>query len=211
MRLPGLAIGLSLVIVGLQLAGSIDHASYLFLQQHFALAWPDLARLEVHRIMVSPLIQTSAGFSPTVTGLVIVAIPLAELRGGAIGLGLAFFGSDWLSTIPILLLLKLAGDFGNDSAAALAARPDSGSSSGGFGCLAFACVTLPLRWRVAGLGGFAVYFAVRLTGWHELSDFQHLAATLLGLGSGWLLTGNSVLPEPRKSRGAQRISSAPHL
>jgi hypothetical protein len=172
------------VIVALQAAGAADHDFHANLIRHFALNWETLSKFELHRVALSPLVQTRPGFTPTVVVLVVIVLPLCELRTDHLRTLAAFFGGDWVSTLLVLLVWKIAGELGSASAAAQAARLDSGSSSGGFGCLAVVCVTLPSWLRLASLAGLAVYFAVRFIGWEAPSDYQHLVATFAGLALG---------------------------
>lgn len=172
------------VIVSLQAAGAADHDFHASLVRHFALNWETLSKFELQRVALSPLVQTRPGFTPTVVALVAIVIPLCELRTDHLRTLAAFFGVDWLSTLLVLLVWKFAGELGSASAAAQAARLDSGSSSGGFGCLAVLCLTFPSRLRLASVAGLALYFAVRFTGWHAASDYQHLVATFGGLALG---------------------------
>jgi hypothetical protein len=111
--------------------------------------------------------------------LAVVVPPLAEWRLGSRTTPLIFFGGDWLSTVPILLGLRLAAA-GSGHAAELAATPDVGSSAGGWAlAAALAWSSPPGRWRrlavAAVLGGLTI---VAVT-YHRLFDIQHLTSATL--------------------------------
>lgn len=180
-RVPWFGIALALITVALEAATAYDHSLFPELQRHLALDWQALERFEVYRIVVSPFIQTSPGFSPTVLGLTTLVVPVYELREGTRRAVTLFFTGDWLSTLPALFFLQAAGWLGSSAAAQLARTPDSGSSCGGFACMtAFLC-TLPFRWRTAGFLTLVLFFAWRIALWHRLFDFQHALAAVAGV------------------------------
>lgn len=180
-RVPWFGIALALITVALEAATAYDHSLFPELQSHLALDWQALERFEVYRIVVSPFIQTSPGFSPTVLGLTTLVVPVYELREGTRRAVTLFFTGDWLSTLPALFFLQAAGWLGSSAAAQLARTPDSGSSCGGFACMtAFLC-TLPFRWRTAGFLTLVLFFAWRIALWHRLFDFQHALAAVAGV------------------------------
>lgn len=151
------------------------------LQRHLALDWDALEDFQFYRIALSPFVQTSPGFSPTVLGLTTLAVPMYEIRDGTRRAIALFFAGDWMSTLPILVALQVAGWLGNTTASRLASTPDSGSSSGGFACMAALIASLPLVLRLLGLASLGGFFVIRLAFWHRLYDFQHALAALIGL------------------------------
>jgi hypothetical protein len=182
---PWFSAFLIVTTLAVETATHFDRALFDTLQAQFALDWEALERFQFYRLATSPFLQTSPGYSQTIIGLTAFTLPIFELRTSTLRTTLTFLAGDWLSTVPILVALKLAGLAGNDVAARLASQPDSGSSSGGFACLGALCLSLPFRLRLAGLGGLAAFFAIRLAYWHRLFDFQHALATLLGIAA-WL-------------------------
>src|SRR4029079_16644750 len=114
---------------------------------------------EFYRLATSPFLQPSPGYSASLLVLTVLTVPVFELRAGSLCAVMTFFAGDWLSTAPILVVLKVAGVAGNAAAAGLASRPDSGSSSGVFACLGALCLSLPSRLRLAGIVALAGYFA----------------------------------------------------
>ncbi len=179
-HIPWFGLSLAVVTIALAVATNIDHALHSQLQHHFALDWDAIEDLEFYRIALSPFVQTSPGFSPTVLGLTALAVPVFEAFAGTRRAVTTFFLGDWLSTLPILLILQVAGWLGSATAGRLSSAPDSGSSSGGFACMTAFCCSLPTPWRFTGLGALAGFFAVRIAFWHRLFDFQHAAAALIG-------------------------------
>ena len=123
-RVPWFGIALALITVALEAATAYDHSLFPELQSHLALDWQALERFEVYRIVVSPFIQTSPGFSPTVLGLTTLVVPVYELREGTRRAVTLFFTGDWLSTLPALFFLQAAGWLGNSAAAQLARTLD---------------------------------------------------------------------------------------
>lgn len=180
-HVPWFGLFLAAVTITLQTATHFDPALHPELQGHLALDWDALESLELYRIVVSPFLQTGAGFSPTILGLTTLAVPVYEVCAGTRRAVITFFAGDWLSTLPILFSLKVAGWLGSASAARLVSQPDSGSSSGGFACLGAFTLLLPWRLRLLAICGLAGFFAVRLVAWHRLYDFQHIVATLVGM------------------------------
>lgn len=205
--LPWFSAFLIATTLAVETATHFDRALFDTLQTHFAVDWESFEQFEFYRLLTSPFLQTSPGYSQTVIGLTAFTLPLFELRTSTLRTTLTFLAGDWLSTVPILVTLKLAGLAGNDVAARLASQPDSGSSSGGFACLGAFCLSLPFRWRLAGLAGFAVFFAVRLAFWHRLFDFQHALATLVGMAAwlAWDRRGRvaNIRPWSRRSRAVR--------
>ena len=178
---PWFGLALAVITLSLSTATHFDASLHPEMQRHLALDWDALEDFQFYRIAFSPFVQTSPGFSPTVLGLTTLAVPLYEVRDGTRRALTLFFSGDWLSTLPILLILQLAGWLGSATASRLSSTPDSGSSSGGFACMAALCCSLPGVWRVLGLTSLASFFAVRLAFWHRLFDFQHATATLIGI------------------------------
>ena len=112
-------------------ATALDPPLHAQLLHHFGLDWHQLATDQLWRLVTAPLLQTSVGFAWSNLLLLAVVVPLAEWRLGSRTTPLIFFGGEWLSTVPLLLGLRLAAT-GNDQAAQLAATPDVGSSAGGW-------------------------------------------------------------------------------
>ena len=197
--MPWFGLFLAAVTLGLETATHFDKALFYSLQTHLALDWESLEHFELYRVVVSPFLQTSPGFSPTIFGLTVITVPLFELRARTWRTIVTFFAGDWLSTLPILFFLKAAGAFGNETAARLASEPDSGSSSGGFACMGALALALPMRLRIPALAGLAGFFAIRIAFWHRMFDFQHGLATLVGMAV-WLVW-------ERRARRARRATS----
>lgn len=180
-HIPWFGIFLAVVTLAFETATHFRPGLYPSLQRHFALSWDSLEEFQFHRILLSAFIQTSAGYSTTIFGLTSVIVPGYEFREGTRRALTLFFLGDWLSTLSVLVVLKVAGDLGNGTAARLASEPDSGSSAGGFACLGALILGLPPRYRLVAIAALAGFFAVRFTFWHRLFDFQHALASLVGM------------------------------
>ncbi len=86
-------------------------------------------------------------------------------------------GCDWLSTIPVLIGIRIAAAAGVTGAAAVLSERDAGSSSGSYALIAAAVLTIPMariRWSLLGalLAGLAAVLVV----YQRLFDLQHLLA-----------------------------------
>ncbi|MGH3801698.1 MAG: hypothetical protein ACRDTD_16505, partial [Pseudonocardiaceae bacterium] len=161
-------------------ATTLDPGLHAHLLRHFGLDWHQLATGQLWRLITAPLLQTSAGFAWSNLLLLAVVVPLAEWRLGSRATPLAFFGGDWLSTIPVLLGLGLAAAAGNTQAAELAATPDAGSSAGGWALVAALAWSLPPgRWRRLTVGTVLGGLAVVAVAYHRLFDVQHLISATL--------------------------------
>ncbi len=152
-----------------------------WLREHFAINWQTLSSGQLHRFLFSPFFQAQAGYSWTILLLVTISVPLYEWNSGSIRTAFTFVLGDILSSSSVLLVLKLAAEFGSSSAARIITEPDSGASAGCFACIGALCVSLPRPFQqlaLAGLGGFLV---IRIAGWQSLSDCQHAVAALIGI------------------------------
>ncbi len=157
-------------------------ASYAPLFDAGSLAWDDLLELQVWRIVTSPLIQPRPGFLPSNVQLLLLFVPLAAVVVGPARAVIGFFVSDWLSSLPTLVVLRLLGAAGDDWALGQARAPDAGSSSGAFGLAGIVVVTPRRRpVRVALVLILAAFHCYRLARFHFLFDAQHAAASTAGL------------------------------
>lgn len=181
---PWFALAIVVLTLAIETATHFDRDLYVALERHLATTWDALAHFEVYRLVTSPLLQTEPGFAPAIIGLTTFAVPLFELRAGTLQTIVTFFIGDWLSTVPILLVLKAAAMLGSAAAETLVRMPDSGSSCGALACLGAFAVSLPPRLRPVAVGALAVGLGVRLVFWHRLYDYQHLLAAVVGIAAG---------------------------
>ena len=152
-----------------------------WLQKHFAVNWQTLSSGQLHRFLFSPFFQANAGYSWTILLLVTISVPLYELNSGAIRTAFTFVLGDILSSSSVLLVLKLAAEFGSSSAARIITEPDSGASAGCFACIGALCVSLPRPFQQFALAGLGAFLVIRIAGWQSLSDCQHAVAALVGI------------------------------
>src|SRR5512139_3969992 len=126
-RLP-LSIPASLTITGFQAATALRPGLHPWLLRNLGLHWPSLAALHVHRVPLSALIQPNPGFS--LAGMLAAFVaPIAEWRLGTRWMAVVFFGSDALSTLSILGLLRAAHVLGVRDTSSTTHVLDAGSSS----------------------------------------------------------------------------------
>ena len=192
--LPWFSFVMLSIIFGIEAATHFRPAWYPTIAFHTQLSWEYLEAFQLHRLALSPLVQTTAGCSGLFFIALLLLIPFCELRTGWKRTAAIFFLGDWLSTLPILLVLRIVGRLGDERALALASQPDSGSSSAAFACAAALAMTLPGAWRLAAIGTLFAglsYWALLFT---RQSDVQHLLAAAIGAGLMLLIA-------PRPKRG----------
>lgn len=185
LRIPWFSLALLPVLIGLEVATEVHPLWYPAVQRQMALNWEGFRHFELWRLVTSPLLQDRDGFAGGLMWLVIALVPPLELRARTAFVATVFYLGDWLSTVPVLIGLRVAAAFGNAAAERLAFRADSGSSSGAFACAAALALTVPGRWRVPGLLAIFGFLACRLALYHRLDDVQHTLAALVGLNLAW--------------------------
>jgi hypothetical protein len=136
-----------------------------------------------YRILTSAFLQSRAGF---VAGIVILLgfLPLAEHRVGSMVATSAFFLGDWVSSLIVMIGLRLVtavGSAGTTAATHALAHQDSGSSAGLYACGAAAVSSFgERRWRlVLGLvliADLVIEGAVT----RSLASVQHPVAVVVG-------------------------------
>lgn len=156
-----------------------------WLLRWFGLSWPDLAGGEVWRVATSTLLQPRAGIvlgNLALLALVAVAERFLRTRRTA----LVFFLSDWVSSIAVLVGLRVASGLGSEPARRALAVRDGGTSSGTWALLAATCLLLPSRWRPWSLLAVAAFLAARLAVYGERADVEHVASIAVALAvSAW--------------------------
>ena len=205
LRMPWFALALVALTLAIESGTHIQPDLYGALERHLATTWDALARFEFYRLVTSPLLQTDPGFAPAIIGLTTFAVPVFELRAGTLQTITTFFLGDWLSTVPILLVLKVAAVFGSVVAERVVNTPDSGSSCGALACLGAFALSLPTRLRWPAVGAVAIGLGVRLVFWHQLYDYQHLLATMVGMVAWHLRSRLWTRRRPVASGAGQRI------
>lgn len=174
------ATAVTTVVVWLMAATAADRALHRQLIRHFGLAWGDLGHLQLWRLPTAQFVQTRPGFVWTNLILAVVLF-LAEWRLASRRTIAVFFLGDWISTLLVLVGVRIAAAAGSMTAARILVERDTGLSSGLWALAAAVAVTASNR-RVRTVLGALV--ALDLVGSaviaHRLFDVQHLVAALVG-------------------------------
>ncbi len=173
------SLALFAVSLWFMLSTAVEPEIHGQLLRHFGLAWRDLLRFQWWRVATSPLVQTGSGLAWGNVVLLAVLPPLAEWRLGSRRSVVVFALSDWLSTLPVLLGVRLAAALGSDAAARTLLVRDGGSSSGTWGLAAALAWRLSgKRWRWPMIGALLAYQVVFMVWRHRLFDVQHAGAIM---------------------------------
>jgi hypothetical protein len=153
--------------------------------------WHSLATGHVWRLVTGVLTEDQPGIRWSIL-IPFIWVGIAEWYLGWRRTAMAFFLCDWLSTIPVLVVLRVAASHSLWSAQQIV-RFDCGSSSAIFGTLAAFCASR--RGRNAWIAP-VLLVQTMVTIWltnHRLSDVQHLAAIAVGLILGLAFGGRPML------------------
>ena len=191
-RLVGVAkrYPFSLAMIGLTLwfsiATNLDPGFEHVLRYRFGVSYRDLVHLEWWRPVTSPIIEPRAGFVWVTLALILLALPAAERRLGTWRTAVIFFVGGIVASVPVLLVLRVVGAFGNQRALADALAHTAGPSAGCWALAAALAFTIGSpRWRrIAALAVFTVLVAA-LAAMRDLSSAQHLVAASVGALLGW--------------------------
>ncbi len=169
------------LITWLMAATAINQTSFETFQRHFALGWSDLLRFQIWRLPTSQFLQTRPGWVLSNLALVAAFLPLAEWRLKSRWTVTVFFLADWMSTLTVLVGVRIVAAIGNQAAERIIASRDSGVSSGVWGLVGALAWRLPSRWRPWGLGALFVVLGHALVRYQRLFDIQHLFAAASGV------------------------------
>ena len=162
-------------IIWLMAATEIDPESYPGILRHFGLGWHDLARLQLWRLPSSQFVQDRVGFVWANVALCLLILPIAEWTIRSRRTVAIFFLGDWISTVPVLIAVRLAAANGNTEAMQIIRGRDSGPSSGAWALAAAVAVSIENRTaRRILLGGVFAFLIVAVVVHHRLFDIQHL-------------------------------------
>ncbi len=162
-------------IIWLMAATEIDPASYPGIVRHFGLGWHDLARLQLWRLPSSQLVQDRAGFVWANVALCLIVLPIAEWTIRSRRTIAIFFLGDWISTVPVLIAVRLAAANGDTDAMQIIRGRDSGPSSGAWALAAAIAVSVQNRtMRRLLVGAIFLFLVVAVLVHHRLFDVQHL-------------------------------------
>ncbi|GIJ57334.1 phosphatidylglycerol lysyltransferase domain-containing protein [Virgisporangium aurantiacum] len=200
----------SIAFAALQLwimaATAADPHLHHVLLRHFGLAWADLRHGQVWRLVTGPFVQTRPGFVWSNLALVFLVFPVAERRLGTRRMAAVFLGGDWVSTVPVLLGVRIAVAAGVAGAAATLAERDAGSSSGSFALIAATLLTVAaprVRWSLIAV--LVAALTVTLAVDQRLFDLQHLISAVATVAV--LATAARWRRPPQRSRSSAARSS----
>lgn len=187
------------VVVGLQVL-SRDAARHRRLVRAMGLNWPNLAAGRVWRLATGLLVEDQVGLRWSIL-VPFLWVGVAEWFLGWRRTALTFFATDWVSSVIVLVGLRIHAPHSAWSARELI-RLDTGTSAAIYGTLAALCASRrgDQRWLstlVLTQGMFTIWLTNR-----RLFDVQHLLAIAVGIALGvWF--GR----RPRTEPG----TSSPHL
>jgi membrane associated rhomboid family serine protease len=173
------------------MAASVRAPAHRALVSRLGVTWPEIARLELWRVLTSSLVQDDRGIVWPIVAL-LAALPLAERRFGSAPALATYFAVDIVSTVPVLAVLALAG------ASRLAGTPNVGASAGLVGLLAATIAARRGRTRAAAAAAGVAVLAVLLALDWELASVQHAIAAVAGAGAGVRLQRTRTV-RPRRS------------
>ncbi len=174
------------LIIWLMIVTAVDRSTYPGIVRHFALGWRDLSHLRLWRLPTAQFIQTRAGYVWSNVALCLIALPLAEWTVKSRRTVAVFFIGDWVSTVPVLIAVRLAAASGSAPAVAIIRGRDSGPSAGAWALIA--TVAMSLENRIARRTGLAVIVAFLVTTLavnHRLFDAQHLVSATAAALFAW--------------------------
>jgi hypothetical protein len=173
---------LGAVVVALQLIpGPSANAN---LVRRFGINWHTFATGQIWRLVTGVLIQGRPGLRWSIL-IPFLWVGVAEWHLGWRLTSIAYFVTDWLSTVPTLIVLRIASTHSQWSAQQIA-RFDCGSSAAIYGTLATFCASRrgPNAWI-----GPVLLVQTMVTIWltnRRLFDVQHLVSIGVGLVIGFI-------------------------
>ncbi len=186
-------LAVACVLIAAQLF-SHDRAQNRQMIGWFGTTWNLLLHGEVWRLATAVLVEDQPGIRWSIM-VPFLWVGVAEWHLGWRRIGLVFFLTDWLSTVPVLIGLRIASSHSAWSAGELA-RLDVGTSSAIYGTLAAFCASR--RGTNAWLAPTIVMQSL-ITIWltnRRLFDVQHVLAASVGIGCGlWFARSSAVAGE----------------
>jgi hypothetical protein len=172
-----------------------DPDIYGQLVRHFAFGWHDLVHLQLWRLFTSPFIPGRRGFSWSILALLVPLLFIAEQRFRSRWTAAIFAFGDMASTLVVVLVGRVAGALGSDTALHAALQRDSGASSA-TSALAAACATAlpPGRVRNSTVFGLVGVLTLVTLIHRDEADIQHLLAAVSGIAIGTLANRRRVAP-----------------
>ena len=205
------SVALAALVTWFMTATAVSRGTFTALLRRFGLAWRDLLHLELWRLPTSQLLQPHPGFVWTNVVLIVALVPWAERRLGTWRTAATFFFGDWISTILVLIGIRLSSGLGYAHAHELLRVRDSGASSGTWALAAAIAWTLPRgRVRTTAVVGVFTVLAGALVVDHRLFDLQHLLAAVgaIALVEVSHLRRGSGTPDPASRREGEASMAA---
>ena len=189
-RLP-FTLTIASITVWLMAATAFDKDGYPALLRLFGLGWHDLVHLQLWRLPTAQLLQTRPGFVWGNVALCFLALPAAEWRLGTTKTIAYFYGCDWISSVVVLIGVRIAAAGGQARAAVILAARDAGPSAGAWALVIATTLSFSNAQIRRSATGIAMTFLVASVAiHHRLFDTQHLLSASLALGATLALHGN---------------------
>ena len=183
-----------------------DRSLHLRMVGWFGITWKLLLHGQVWRLATAVLVEDQPGIRWSIM-VPFLWVGVAEWHLGWRRTGFVFFLTDWLSTVPVLIVLRIASAHSTWSATELA-RLDVGTSSAIYGTLAAFCASR--RGSNAWLAPTIVMQSL-ITIWltnRRLFDIQHVVAAGVGIGFGLWFAYSQATPSLSRS-SADRYPGSP--
>jgi phosphatidylglycerol lysyltransferase len=184
-RLPFTA-SLAAIVGALQIMTLVDRDSDDGLHATYTYNWSDLAdRHQYYRTFTAIFIEQGHGVRlgilsmlPMVAGAEYLLRPFKTV--------LVFFLGDLCSSIPILVILRLAATTGSEPARRSIAIRDGGTSSAMFAVIMAAALSISDRkLRQIAFAALVAYLLLSAVIYQRLFDFQHIGASIVGMLCWW--------------------------
>lgn len=194
-------------------SGTIAHPlSRSPLLKTVGVGWAPLAQGRYWTLLTSLFFGLEPYMYGTIALVILLFVAPFEYRFGTLRTAAVFLVTHMASTLAAVVGLHALASAGWPLAQQLTGRLDVGASAGVMGVAGALSVRLPRRWRRPGMLVLAGSMVVTLRVSHQVWDFSHLAAVLLGmyLGRGrWVAWGAAVPLSLRLPAPVRKVLSRP--
>ena len=180
------SVVVAFVMVAIQLATVIDRDSWVTVESTLHYNWSDLAHGQLYRLVTAIFVQDGPGLRPGMLAL-LPLLAASEYFLRSTPTAVIFFLGDILSSLSILIVLRIAAHSSVAAAHAIVER-DGGTSSAIFAVLAAGTLALrPPKARRFAIAFLGAYLAIDAIVQHRLFNVQHTMAVLIGVAcSTWM-------------------------
>jgi hypothetical protein len=200
------------LILWFMLVTQVEPEAHQLLVRQLGLRWADLLHLQFWRLATSQLLQTKPGLAWGNIALLLPVLPLAERRLGSRRAVVVFFLGDWLSTVPVLVGLRVLAALGDGTAERTLRLRDGGSSSGAWALATAVAIGLPKgRWHMAAIAFVVGFNAIAAAVQHEVVDVQHALAIVAAVVLTRVLDRRNRPPAPDAPASADPTLAAAKL